>query len=34
MIAAASNKHWDVTRDRMQALEEMFDRTGFFRKFK
>jgi hypothetical protein len=25
---------WDTTRDRMETLEEMFDRTGFFRKFK
>ena len=26
-------RHWDTTKERMQALEGMFDRTRFFRKF-
>ena len=34
MISAVVTQTWDGTRHRMQTLEEMFDRTGFFRKFK
>ena len=34
MISAVVTQTWDATRDRMETLEEMFDRTGFFRKFK
>jgi DNA-binding MurR/RpiR family transcriptional regulator len=34
MISAVVTQTWDTTRDRMETLEEMFDRTGFFRKFK
>ncbi|SFT55556.1 MurR/RpiR family transcriptional regulator [Sedimentitalea nanhaiensis] len=33
VIADVQERTWDVTRDRMEALEEMFDRTRFFRKF-
>ena len=33
LIAAAQNHDWDGTKDRMERLEEMFDRTGLFRKF-
>ena len=33
LIAAAQNRDWAGTRDRMERLEEMFDRTGLFRKF-
>ena len=33
LIAAAQNRDWDGTKDRMERLEEMFDRTGLFRKF-
>ncbi|MBK0325839.1 MurR/RpiR family transcriptional regulator [Rhodobacteraceae bacterium F11138] len=33
VIAEVQERRWDVTRDRMEALEEMFDRTRFFRKF-
>ena len=33
VIAAVQERHWDTTRDRMEQLEEMFDRTKFFRKF-
>ncbi|MEM7490281.1 MAG: MurR/RpiR family transcriptional regulator [Pseudomonadota bacterium] len=33
MIAAIQDVAWDTTRDRMERLERMFDRTGLFRKF-
>lgn len=33
VIADVQERTWPTTRARMQALEEMFDRTRFFRKF-
>lgn len=33
VIADVQERNWAVTRDRMEALEDMFDRTRFFRKF-
>ncbi|MDJ1008380.1 MAG: MurR/RpiR family transcriptional regulator [Paracoccaceae bacterium] len=33
IIAEVQERDWNTTRARMQALEEMFDRTQFFRKF-
>jgi hypothetical protein len=33
MIAQVQEHTWDVTRQRMEELEGMFDRTRFFRKF-
>jgi DNA-binding MurR/RpiR family transcriptional regulator len=33
VIAEVQELHWDTTRARMEVLEEMFDRTKFFRKF-
>lgn len=33
VIADVQERTWTVTRDRMEALEDMFDRTRFFRKF-
>ncbi|MEM7377101.1 MAG: MurR/RpiR family transcriptional regulator [Pseudomonadota bacterium] len=33
VIAEVEERNWDTTRDRMEALEDMFDRTRFFRKF-
>ncbi len=33
VIADVQERTWEVTRHRMEALEEMFDRTRFFRKF-
>ncbi len=33
MIAQVQERDWEKTRSRMEALEEMFDRTRFFRKF-
>lgn len=33
LIAAVQEQIWPQTRHRMEALEEMFDRTRFFRKF-
>lgn len=33
VVADVQERTWSVTRDRMEALEEMFDRTRFFRKF-
>ncbi|MEE9387198.1 MAG: MurR/RpiR family transcriptional regulator [Paracoccaceae bacterium] len=33
VIAEVQERNWPVTRDRMQKLEDMFDRTKFFRKF-
>ncbi len=33
VIAEVQERTWSVTRERMQELEEMFDRTKFFRKF-
>lgn len=33
VIAEVQERHWDTTRARMEVLEEMFDRTKFFRKF-
>ncbi|PWE33796.1 RpiR family transcriptional regulator [Maritimibacter sp. 55A14] len=33
VIADVQERNWPVTRGRMDALEEMFDRTRFFRKF-
>lgn len=33
LIAEVQEKTWGETRPRMEALEEMFDRTRFFRKF-
>jgi DNA-binding MurR/RpiR family transcriptional regulator len=34
MIASVETRTWSDTKQRMQTLEEMFDRTRFFRKFK
>ena len=34
MIASIETYTWSDTKQRMQTLEEMFDRTRFFRKFK
>jgi len=33
VLAAVQERTWDQTRDRMEVLEDMFDRTRFFRKF-
>ncbi|MEP1442007.1 MAG: MurR/RpiR family transcriptional regulator [Hyphomicrobiales bacterium] len=33
VIAEVQERNWDTTRPRMEALEVMFDRTRFFRKF-
>lgn len=33
VIADVQERTWDSTRQRMQSLEDMFDRTRFFRKF-
>ncbi len=33
VIADVQERTWDSTKGRMEALEEMFDRTRFFRKF-
>ncbi len=33
IIAEVQERHWTTTRNRMEELEEMFDRTKFFRKF-
>ncbi len=33
IIAEIQERHWDETKERMEQLEEMFDRTRFFRKF-
>lgn len=33
MIAAAQNLNWDSTKQRMESLEDMFDKTKLFRKF-
>lgn len=33
VIAEVQERNWDTTRARMEELEEMFDRTKFFRKF-
>ena len=33
MIAAVQNLNWDRTKERMQELEELFDKTKLFRKF-
>lgn len=33
VIAEVQERHWETTRARMEVLEEMFDRTKFFRKF-
>ena len=33
VIAEVQERNWKETRERMEALEEMFDRTRFFRKF-
>ncbi len=33
VIADVQERTWESTRDRMEALEDMFDRTRFFRKF-
>ncbi|MCJ8310521.1 MAG: MurR/RpiR family transcriptional regulator [Rhizobiaceae bacterium] len=33
VIADVQERNWESTRDRVEALEEMFDRTKFFRKF-
>lgn len=33
VIAEVQERTWDSTRERMEALEVMFDRTRFFRKF-
>lgn len=32
-IAEVQERHWDTTKSRMEELENMFDRTKFFRKF-
>lgn len=33
VIAEVQDRNWETTRQRMDALEDMFDRTRFFRKF-
>lgn len=33
MIASVQNLHWEETKERMEELEEMFDKTRLFRKF-
>lgn len=33
LIAEVQERNWGDTRERMEALEDMFDRTKFFRKF-
>ncbi|MEE9427178.1 MAG: MurR/RpiR family transcriptional regulator [Paracoccaceae bacterium] len=33
VVAEVQERNWSVTKERMQGLEEMFDRTKFFRKF-
>ncbi len=33
VIAEVQERNWDTTRRRMEMLEDMFDRTKFFRKF-
>lgn len=33
VVAAVQERTWETTRPRMEALEDMFDRTRFFRKF-
>lgn len=33
LIAQVQERDWESTRSRMEALEDMFDRTRFFRKF-
>ena len=33
VIAEVQERNWETTRERMEVLEEMFDRTKFFRKF-
>ena len=33
IIAEIQERHWDTTKERMEQLEDMFDRTRFFRKF-
>ncbi len=33
MVAEVQERTWEATKERMEALEDMFDRTGFFRKF-
>lgn len=33
VIAEVQEQTWPITKERMQGLEEMFDRTRFFRKF-
>lgn len=33
VVAAVQEQTWETTRPRMEALEDMFDRTRFFRKF-
>ncbi|MEM7321089.1 MAG: MurR/RpiR family transcriptional regulator [Pseudomonadota bacterium] len=33
MISAVQTLNWDTTKDRMQELEEIFDKTKLFRKF-
>lgn len=33
VVASVQERTWDTTRPRMEALEDMFDRTRFFRKF-
>ena len=33
VIAEVQEHHWETTKERMQDLENMFDRTRFFRKF-
>jgi DNA-binding MurR/RpiR family transcriptional regulator len=33
MISSVQNLRWDETKQRMEALEEMFDQTKLFRKF-
>jgi len=33
MISAVQNSNWTATKDRIEALEDMFDQTRLFRKF-
>jgi len=33
VLASVQERNWDQTQERMKTLEEMFDRTRFFRKF-
>jgi hypothetical protein len=33
LISSVQNLSWDVAKDRLEELEDMFDQTKLFRKF-